>query len=57
MGNAIVFRATAATWHQVVELVISCTGDERLVVLLSPNWPHELNPQVHNVPSVFTAAV
>jgi hypothetical protein len=42
--------------HDVAD-VISLTGLETDVTVLFPNAPHDAFPQVHNVPSVFNAAV
>ena len=35
---------------------MTCTGVERSVVVPSPSWPTEFQPQVHTVPSALRAA-
>jgi hypothetical protein len=49
--------APKAIWHQLLLLLISLTGLERLVVVLSPNCPQKLRPHTQSVPSVFIALV
>jgi hypothetical protein len=53
--TAAVCRKPADTQHQVVELVISLTGELLLLAVPSPNCPHMFNPQLQRVPPVLSA--
>src|ERR1019366_1823895 len=50
-AKATVTEAQSLAW------VLSCTGTALPVVVPSPNWPLELDPQHHRVPAVLTAQV
>jgi hypothetical protein len=57
LAIALVWSLPANTLHQELELVISLTGDDLLTVVLSPNRPAPLFPQLQRLLSVFSAAV